>query len=49
MSGKTMEDDHNANDYETETRRQIIDCFRTKKLDWNEVSMVLVTGHGTFT
>lgn len=34
-------------DYEAETGKQIIDCFRTR--DPHEVSMVLVAGHGPFT
>ena len=34
-------------DYEAETGRQIIDCFRT--LDPHQIPMVLVAGHGPFT
>ena len=34
-------------DYEAETGKQIIDCFRTR--DPREVPMVLVAGHGPFT
>jgi L-ribulose-5-phosphate 4-epimerase len=34
-------------DYEAETGKQIIDCFRTR--DPSEIPMVLVAGHGPFT
>jgi L-ribulose-5-phosphate 4-epimerase len=34
-------------DYEAETGKQIIDCFRTR--DPREIPMVLVAGHGPFT
>jgi L-ribulose-5-phosphate 4-epimerase len=34
-------------DYEAETGRQIIDCFRSREP--RETAMVLVAGHGPFT
>ncbi len=43
-----MSDDRIQNDYETETGRQIVDCFREKQLNPEEVPMVLVAGHGPF-
>lgn len=44
-----MADDRIANDYETETGLQIVDCFQKKNLNPNEIPMVLVAGHGPFT
>ena len=35
-------------DYEVETGRQIVDCFRRQGLDAAEIPMVLVAGHGPF-
>ena len=43
-----MSDARIQNDYETETGRQIVDCFRDKQLNPEEVSMILVAGHGPF-
>lgn len=43
-----MHDDRIANDYETETGFQIIDCFEAQKLDHVTTPMVLVAGHGPF-
>ena len=42
-----MTDDAIQGDYETETGHQIIETF--KKLDYREIEMVLVGGHGPFT
>jgi L-ribulose-5-phosphate 4-epimerase len=36
-----------SGDYEAETGKQIIDCFRTRQPE--EIPMVLVAGHGAFT
>ena len=44
-----MADDRIANDYETETGYQIVDCFRRRGLTPQEIPMVLVAGHGPFT
>jgi len=44
-----MPDDRIKNNYETETGLQIVDCFKAKKLNPDEVPMVLVAGHGPFT
>lgn len=35
-------------DYEYNTGIQILDCFKEKKLDYNEVEMVLLGNHGPF-
>jgi L-ribulose-5-phosphate 4-epimerase len=35
-------------DYETETGKQIIQCFKKRKLNHTEVEMVLVANHGPF-
>lgn len=43
-----MADDRIQNDYETETGRQIIDCFARQNLNPDEIPMVLVAGHGPF-
>jgi L-ribulose-5-phosphate 4-epimerase len=42
-----MSDEAVEQDYETETGRQIVDCFRER--DPLRTPMVLVAGHGTFT
>jgi len=44
-----MADDRIKNNYETETALQIIECFKKQNLDYHEVPMVLVGGHGPFT
>jgi L-ribulose-5-phosphate 4-epimerase len=44
-----MEDAKIKGNYEHETGYQIIDCFNHKKLDYNEVEMVLVGNHAPFT
>ena len=36
-------------DYEYETGLQIINCFKEKKLDYEEVEMILVGSHAPFT
>ena len=43
-----MADERIGNDYETETGNQIVECFRAKGLNPDEVQMVLVAGHGPF-
>lgn len=43
-----MSDARIQNDYETETGRQIVDCFRERQLNPEEVPMILVAGHGPF-
>lgn len=35
-------------DYETETGRQVIECFKKQRLDPAEIEMVLVASHGPF-
>ena len=44
-----MPDERIANDYETETGLQIVECFRKKHLNPDEIPMALVAGHGPFT
>ena len=44
-----MPDERIANDYETETGLQIVECFRQKHLNPDEIPMALVAGHGPFT
>ncbi len=44
-----MSDERIAGDYELETGRQIVDCFRQRQLNPEEVEMALVGGHGPFT
>ncbi len=44
-----MEDERIVGDYEIETGNQIVGTFTAKKLDPDEVQMVLVAGHGPFT
>ncbi len=44
-----MSDDLISGDYEHNTGQQIIDCFKTRQLDYKEVEMVLIGNHGPFT
>lgn len=44
-----MADDRIANDYEYETGLQILDCFKERKLSYEEVEMILVGNHAPFT
>lgn len=44
-----MSDDRINGNYEYQTGLQIIECFQEKKLDYEEVEMVLVGNHGPFT
>ncbi|MFC4874994.1 L-ribulose-5-phosphate 4-epimerase [Negadavirga shengliensis] len=44
-----MSDELIQGDYEHMTGQQILDCFREKNLDFNEVEMVLLGNHGPFT
>jgi L-ribulose-5-phosphate 4-epimerase len=44
-----MSDEMIKGDYEYQTGFQIIDCFKDKKLDHNEVEMILVGNHAPFT
>jgi L-ribulose-5-phosphate 4-epimerase len=44
-----MKDKLIEGDYEHNTGQQIIDCFNDKKLNFNEVEMVLIGNHGPFT
>lgn len=43
-----MDDALIEGDYEHQTGVQILDCFRTRKLDYREVEMVLIGNHGPF-
>ena len=43
-----MHDDLIAGNYEHNTGIQILDCFKDKGLDYNEVNMVLLGNHGPF-
>ncbi|MEO6188231.1 MAG: L-ribulose-5-phosphate 4-epimerase AraD [Ginsengibacter sp.] len=43
-----MEDDAIEGDYEYETGLQIINCFKEKRLSYEEVEMVLVANHAPF-
>jgi len=43
-----MHDDLIAGNYEHNTGIQILDCFKTKGLDYTEVNMVLLGNHGPF-
>jgi L-ribulose-5-phosphate 4-epimerase len=44
-----MEDSMIQGNYELETGNQILHCMKLKKLDKNEVEMILVGNHGPFT
>jgi L-ribulose-5-phosphate 4-epimerase len=44
-----MSDEMIKGDYEYETGFQIINCFKEKKLDYNETEMILVGNHAPFT
>jgi L-ribulose-5-phosphate 4-epimerase len=44
-----MNDEKIEGNYEYETGFQIINCFKDRKLDYNEVEMVLVGNHAPFT
>lgn len=44
-----MRDEMIEGDYELQTGHQILDCFRARKLDPNEVEMILVGSHAPFT
>ncbi|WP_339814228.1 L-ribulose-5-phosphate 4-epimerase [uncultured Imperialibacter sp.] len=44
-----MSDDMIRGDYEYQTGFQILNCFKEKKLDYEEVEMVLVGNHAPFT
>lgn len=44
-----MSDELIKGDYEYNTGQQILDCFAEKKLDYQEVEMVLIGNHGPFT
>lgn len=44
-----MKDEKIKGDYEIETGHQIIDCFKERKLDYQEVEMILVGSHAPFT
>jgi len=44
-----MNDEKIKGDYEIETGHQIIDCFIDRKLDYQEVEMILVGSHAPFT
>ena len=44
-----MNDEKIKGDYEIETGHQIIDCFKERKLDYQEVEMILVGSHAPFT
>ncbi len=44
-----MEDDLIQGDYEYETGLQIINCLKERKLDYEEVEMILVGNHAPFT
>ncbi|MCC4211137.1 MULTISPECIES: L-ribulose-5-phosphate 4-epimerase [Leeuwenhoekiella] len=43
-----MHDDLIAGNYEHNTGIQILDCFKERNLDYNEVNMVLLGNHGPF-
>lgn len=43
-----MHDDLISGNYEHNTGIQILDCFKDKGLDYNEVNMVLLGNHGPF-
>jgi L-ribulose-5-phosphate 4-epimerase len=44
-----MDDELISGDYEHQTGFQIINCFKEKKLDYEEVEMILVGNHAPFT
>lgn len=44
-----MADTFIEGNYEHMTGQQIIDCFEAKKLDYQEVEMILIGNHGPFT
>lgn len=44
-----MSDELIEGNYEHNTGVQITDCFRERKLDYKEVSMILIGNHGPFT
>jgi len=44
-----MADDRISGDYEYETGWQILDCFKERKLSYEEVEMILVGNHAPFT
>jgi len=44
-----MSDEMIKGNYEHETGWQIINCFKEKKLDYQEVEMILVGNHAPFT
>lgn len=44
-----MADELIASDYEHMTGQQIIDCFQSRNLSYEEVEMVLIGSHGPFT
>jgi L-ribulose-5-phosphate 4-epimerase len=44
-----MSDELIKGDYEYNTGQQILNCFNEKKLNYQEVEMVLIGNHGPFT
>ena len=44
-----MKDEKIKGDYEIETGHQIIDCFKERNLDYQELEMILVGNHAPFT
>lgn len=44
-----MKDEKIKGDYEIETGHQIIDCFKERNLDYQELEMILVGSHAPFT
>lgn len=44
-----MDDKLIQGDYEHMTGKQILDCFKQKNIDYQEVEMVLIGSHGPFT
>ena len=44
-----MADDLIGGNYEHNTGIQILDCFESRNLDYQEVEMVLIGNHGPFT
>src|SRR5436305_7471417 len=44
-----MSDENIKGDYEFQTGHQIINCFKERKLDYQEVEMMLIANHAPFT
>ena len=44
-----MKDEYIEGDYERMTGYQIIDCLNSRKLDYNDIGMILVGNHAPFT